>query len=170
MDRTQLSINDTRKRRGCAPRCCVQRNRFNVEVESATPYNAVTMRFLKRLFGSSNSGGAEFQFNKFRKAAEQGNAPAQYELGSCYGCGYGVESDQHEAFKWYHKAAEQRLAVAAYHVGLSYHRGCGVQKNLEEAARWYTRSATAGGLHAKYALEQIVRANKGEGPKYGGMN
>ena len=42
-----------------------------------------------------------------RKAAEQGDADAQYNLGNCYGRGEGVEQDKAEAVKWYHKAAEQ---------------------------------------------------------------
>ena len=44
----------------------------------------------------------------YRKAAEQGNANAQKNLGVCYEKGLGVSKDQAEADKWFHKAAEQK--------------------------------------------------------------
>ena len=45
--------------------------------------------------------------NWYRKAAEQGNADAQYMLGVAYMSGDGVVQDEAEAMKWYRKAAEQ---------------------------------------------------------------
>ena len=41
----------------------------------------------------------------YRKAAEQGNADAQYNLGCCYDNGHGVEKDQVEAYAFYNLAA-----------------------------------------------------------------
>ena len=43
----------------------------------------------------------------FRKAAEQGNDVAQYNLGEMYREGRGVPQDEGEATTWYKKAAEQ---------------------------------------------------------------
>ena len=43
----------------------------------------------------------------FRKAAEQGYAAAQNNLGMCYKNGEGVTRDYSEAVKWYQKAAER---------------------------------------------------------------
>ncbi len=43
----------------------------------------------------------------WRKAAEQGDERAQYNLGRCYDKGEGVAQDKTEAIKWYRKAAEQ---------------------------------------------------------------
>ena len=43
----------------------------------------------------------------YRKAAEQGNAKAQYNLGWMYDNGRGVVESDSEAVKWYQKAAEQ---------------------------------------------------------------
>lgn len=48
----------------------------------------------------------------FRKAAEQGNDVAQYNLAMCYERGEGVVKDLAEAVKWYRKAAEQGYAGA----------------------------------------------------------
>ena len=49
---------------------------------------------------------------EYRKAAEQGKAIAQYNLGYCYEKGLGVGKDPTEAVKWYRKAAEQGDAAA----------------------------------------------------------
>ena len=48
----------------------------------------------------------------YLKAAEQGNAMAQCNLGQCYFNGDGVDKDRTEALKWYRKAAEQGDAEA----------------------------------------------------------
>ena len=43
----------------------------------------------------------------FKKAANQGLADAQYNLGYCYEYGYGVEKDGLNARFWYNEAARQ---------------------------------------------------------------
>ena len=50
--------------------------------------------------------------NWFRKAADQGYAGAQLNLGLSYENGSGVKQDKVEAAKWYHKAAEQGFEPA----------------------------------------------------------
>jgi TPR repeat protein len=46
----------------------------------------------------------------YRKAAEQGLAQAQYNLGFMYDKGRGVRQDDAQAVAWYRKAAEQGYA------------------------------------------------------------
>jgi TPR repeat protein len=48
----------------------------------------------------------------FRKAAEQNNAEAQYNLGYCYQNGIGEAKDTAEAVTWYRKAAAQGIENA----------------------------------------------------------
>jgi len=43
----------------------------------------------------------------YRKAADQGDADAQFMLGWCYENGLGVERDYDQAQAWYQKAADQ---------------------------------------------------------------
>ena len=50
--------------------------------------------------------------NWLRKAAEQGHAQAQFNLGVCYALGNGVPQSYTEAVKWFRKAAEQGQAEA----------------------------------------------------------
>ncbi|MDO4819232.1 MAG: tetratricopeptide repeat protein, partial [Prevotella sp.] len=68
----------------------------------------------------------------FRKAAEQGDAQAQHNLGVCYANGRGVTKSDTEAVKWYRKAAEQGLAEAQLNLGVCYANGRGVTKSDTE--------------------------------------
>ena len=43
----------------------------------------------------------------YQKAADQGDAVAQFNLGFCYENGQGVYKSKKEALKWYQKAADQ---------------------------------------------------------------
>ena len=54
----------------------------------------------------------------WRKAAEQGDAAAQHNLGVMYDSGQGVTQDYAEALKWYRKAADQGDADAQQNLGL----------------------------------------------------
>ena len=44
---------------------------------------------------------------RFRQAAEQGDARAQYQIGYRYFIGYGSRQDRDKAYEWLVKAAEQ---------------------------------------------------------------
>ncbi|WP_432760534.1 tetratricopeptide repeat protein [Neisseria lactamica] len=59
----------------------------------------------------------------FRKAAEQGNAKAQFNLGLMYANGQGVRQDDAQAVQWFRKAAEQGFADAQYNLGVMYEMG-----------------------------------------------
>ena len=87
-----------------------------------------------------------------RKAAEQNDAAAQYNLGVCYYDGDGVAKDYVEAVKWFRKAAEQNYAAAQYSLGLCYAEGQGVAKDQAEAAKWYRKAAEQNYAGAQYRL------------------
>jgi hypothetical protein len=80
----------------------------------------------------------------YRKAAEQGYANAQYELGWMYDSGNGVPMDSAEAVNWYRKAAEQGHADAQDNLGDMYAIGRGVPKDSTEAVNWYRKAAEQG--------------------------
>ena len=82
--------------------------------------------------------------DKYRKAAEDGDVNAQYNLGSCYENGEGVAKDQVEAVKWFYKAAEQGHPEAQYNLGLCYEFGKGVTADLAEAVKWFRKAAEQG--------------------------
>ena len=72
----------------------------------------------------------------FRKAAEQGFASAQFNLGLMYDKGQYVKQDYTEAAKWYRKAAEQNHIKAQYALGYMYRDGKGVPKDEKEFFKW----------------------------------
>lgn len=48
----------------------------------------------------------------YRKAAEQGDAESQYNLGVCYAKGYGVIENREQAIYWLLKATAQNHEIA----------------------------------------------------------
>jgi len=89
------------------------------------------------------------------KAAENGYAVAQNELGSCYLVGALVPKNLEMAVYWYKKAAEQDDATGQYNLGLCYGKGNGVQRDLEKAVHWVTKAAEQGYEDAKKILAQL---------------
>ena len=71
-----------------------------------------------------------------RRAAKQGEASAQYNLGLMYFRGEGVPQDYGAAFDWFQLAAEQGDIGAQLALGLSYSLGWGVAKNYVRAYAW----------------------------------
>ena len=97
----------------------------------------------------------------YRKAAEQGLAAAQFNLGTMYGDGQGVPQDHGEAARWYRKAADQGDANGQHNLGGSYVHGRGVPQDYGEAVRWYRRAADQGHAGAQCNLGQ--RYSNGQG-------
>ena len=56
----------------------------------------------------------------YRRAAEQGNAEAQFNLGLMYFNGRGVAQDYKVAAQWYRRAAEQGHAEGQTALGAMY--------------------------------------------------
>ncbi|HTS24012.1 MAG TPA: tetratricopeptide repeat protein [Casimicrobiaceae bacterium] len=93
--------------------------------------------------------------------AEQGNAIAQYSLGSLFAEGKGVARDDQAAFKWFERAANQGNAAAQYNVGASYASGTGVAKNDAEAAKWFRKAADQDMAFAQFNLGLMYAAGNG---------
>jgi TPR repeat protein len=91
----------------------------------------------------------------FRKAAEQGNAGAQYYTGLLL-CG---RNEKPEGAKWYRKAAEQGNIDAQYILGVMYFNGEGVKQDYPEAAKWYRKAAEQGHPEAQNSLGNLYSAN-----------
>jgi len=94
-------------------------------------------------------------------AAEQGDASAQYFLGSMYALGDGVPENDAEAVKWFRLAAEQGNARAQTNLGLVYANGEGVPENDAEAVKWYRLAAEQGDASAQYFLGEMYALGDG---------
>jgi TPR repeat protein len=78
----------------------------------------------------------------YLKAAEQGNAFAQHNLGVAYHDGVGVPQDYALAVLWTRKAAQQGFSPAQYNLGVAYNNGEGVPQDEAEAYFWLNLAAT----------------------------
>ncbi len=105
----------------------------------------------------------------YRKAAEQGLAQAQSNLGQHYLVGEGVAKDAVEAATWYCKAAEQGDKNGQYNLGHCYRTGVGVAKDYVEAYKWFSLASAQGDEDARKAKlftgqqmtpEQIAAASR----------
>ena len=88
----------------------------------------------------------------YRKAAEQGYADAQNNLGLMYVNGYGMERNYRQAVEWFRKAAEQGHALGQNNLGWVYETGRGVERDLLRASEWYRRAAEQGHADAQSRL------------------
>ena len=98
-------------------------------------------------------------FAMVQKAAEQGGAEAQSNLGFMYVKGQGVPKDEAKAVHWWTKAAEQGDAVAQNNLGVMYAKGQGVPKDEAKAAQLFQKAvvvlqkeAEHGDARAQYNL------------------
>ena len=104
---------------------------------------------------------AKREAERYRKAAVQGYADAQYNLGDMYYLGRGVPQDYAEAMKWYRKAATQGHAWAQISLGGMYHDVRGVPKDYAEAMKWYRKAAAQEHDSAQYILGNMYRLGLG---------
>jgi TPR repeat protein len=82
--------------------------------------------------------------NWYRKAADEGDARGQYDLGNAYRRGEGVPRDYAQAANSYRKAAKQGFAEAQVELGAMYLLGDGVPKDYAVAANWFRKAAEQG--------------------------
>ena len=67
---------------------------------------------------ASSERSSDLAFESYRKAAEQGLAKAQSNLGLMYLNGQGVIQDDKQAVYWFRKAAKQGLVIAQHNLWL----------------------------------------------------
>jgi len=79
-------------------------------------------------------------FDILLKLANQGHAPAQFQLGKMYDLGKGVDLDHQKAIEWYEKSADQGYINAQFSLGSSYYLGIGVEQDYRKAVEWYTKA------------------------------
>ena len=91
------------------------------------------------------------------KAAEQGDANIQVQLGAMYLLGQGVPQDNAKALAWYSKAAEQGHANAQYDLGLMYSEGKSVPQDYVEAHKWFSLAAAQGVRMATQFRKDVTR-------------
>ncbi|QCE34643.1 sel1 repeat family protein [Acetobacteraceae bacterium] len=97
----------------------------------------------------------------YQKAAGEGNAEAQMNLGFLYDVGRGVPQNYEKAAEYYQKAANQGDAAAQCNLGILYENGQGVPQNYEKAAEYYQKAADQKNANAQYHLGLLYENGQG---------
>ncbi len=111
----------------------------------------------KYYFGKNYATAVEW----YTKAAEQGLADAQNNLGVCYEDGFGVAQDDKKAAGWYTKAAKQGHVKAQFNLAVFYEKGRGVAQDDQKAAEWYAKAAEQGNAVAQYNVGFCYEKGRG---------
>jgi TPR repeat protein len=112
-------------------------------------------------------GDNETAVRLLRPLAEQGDARAQYHLGTRYFTGSGEPQDYAEALKWFRLSADQGNPDGQGALGSMYYMGRGVPQDYVLAHMWFNLSAARGGSPARrdsklhqMTPEQIAEAQR----------
>lgn len=105
----------------------------------------------------------------WKKAANNGNAKATFELGNCYETGLGgLPKSLETAIVYWKKAInlgyideKNKLGKAYYTMGLKYKQGVGVQQDSYEAVNFWEKAVEQGNSDAMYKLAQCYKYGKG---------
>ena len=100
-------------------------------------------------------------YDYFRKAAEQGHADAQNQVGEFYYEGNQVSQNAETAFQWYYAAALNGSIKGAGNLGYCFATGTGTVQNYQKAVEWLTKAAEGGDADAMVKLG--VRYLNGQG-------
>ena len=98
---------------------------------------------------------------KLTSLAENGHAPAQFQLGALYRLGLGVPRHPRLATYWFDKAARQDDVGGQYWLAESYRRGEGVPATPELAFYWFRRLAERGYAPAQYQIALAYAEGRG---------
>jgi len=100
-------------------------------------------------------------FSAYQRAANRGNAGAQYNLGLMFLNGQGTNPDPRQAANWFQRAADQGSAAAQRKLGMMYRDGLGVRKSQTEAFSLFEAAAMKRDSEAQFFLGIAFRDGHG---------
>jgi len=92
----------------------------------------------------------------YLEMAKNGDADAQYNLGSVYETGFGVKADPIKAVDWYTKAADQEHPMAQLKLGIMYILGDGIRQSTIKGTSLIERSAKNGNKFAAVLYKKVL--------------
>ncbi|RIA87323.1 hypothetical protein C1645_878100 [Glomus cerebriforme] len=96
----------------------------------------------------------------YRKAAENGNYEAQFNLGQYYRYGNGVEKNE-KVFEYHKKSADKGYLDAQFELGYCYSKGIGTEANKAKAFELFKIAAENGRAVAQKNLGYLYENGKG---------
>ncbi len=134
---------------------------------------AITLR--AEAVAKKNESGAQISgeatddaaaLSRYHKAADQGNARAQYNLGLMYENGRGgLPKDDRAALIWYRRSADQGNASAQCNIGFMYEKGRYLFQDDHAALTWYQKAADQGYARAQGVLGIFHERGRGGLPR-----
>jgi len=94
-----------------------------------------------------------------KRAADNGNPKAQYNLGMYYFTNLKYD----EAVAWHEKAAALGLPEAQHALAGCYRRGDGVKQDIAKAKEWYEKAAAQGYGASQNALDELKKEKPSKG-------
>jgi localization factor PodJL len=111
-----------------------------------------------RKIASGDASGVE----DLKKAANLGQAAAQFYLGKLYETGgAGLSKDLTQARRWTERAADGGDVAAMHNLGLYYYEGEAGPQDPVKAAHWFRRAADAGVKDSQYNLALLYAKGMG---------
>ena len=113
--------------------------------------------------GNAPPEQVQILLEKLTKAAEEGQAPAQYTLGRLYQGGGPVAKNHLRSVIWLTQAAKQGNRRAMYALGKLYLK----EEDIQTAMRWFQQGAELGDPLAQYRLGKLLleNSNADRGPE-----
>lgn len=144
-------------------RAAIDRRDFAEAVKIAAPLAARGIAPAQNIIGDLDKATGELEQSVlwYRRAAEQGYAKAQNNLGMAYITGKGVTVNDEQGLKWLVKAAEQGHAKAQNNLSVLYSKGIGVPKDPKIAAQWCKKAAEQGDPAAQTNFARDCRFGTG---------
>jgi len=150
--------------------------------KNSAPANAQTMTRNKlRNFTKKKKAWAEFEMGDryyrgvgglhqsyeeaakwYAKAAKQGHAAAQSDLGDMYDNGEGVPQSYQKAIEYYELSARQGNADAENNLGVMFYEGRDVETDWNRARDWLTRAAKHGNDNTTWASKNLQELDEEE--------
>jgi TPR repeat protein len=129
----------------------------NVRRQPTTPEQPPAELLEQRYLAGVASPDLTQQVREIQRAAEVGDANAQYNAGVAYLRGIGVQKDASQALRWFRKAAQQGHERASHQLGALYLMGDAVPRDDVAALTWF-RISTALDNDDTEALALIAEA------------
>lgn len=100
-------------------------------------------------------GDRVYSITNWKKAAENGNADAQYMLGLLYLAGKGVDKNNDLGIDYIKKAAHQDMPEAQAMLGAIYFEDQVIKRDVKESKKWLDIAASNGYAKSQYYLGLI---------------
>ncbi len=103
-------------------------------------------------YNYSQKGHNEYAFVWMMRAAKEGYAAAQNNIGLSYLHGLGVSKNKNKAFNWFEKSAKQGFPYAQSELAMLYYQ----QSQKKQAHQWWLAAANSNDEYAQFNLASLL--------------